>query len=665
MRSTFTILLIMLIGLAPWAVVLGQPMGGSLPWCTSDPNFSGSIPDPLEAQSAPGGSSAPVATGTTYNRITYSLPQATPICTEVGDGTKPCTYVVDPVTAINSINAARQNESVQLQSATPGTLPLPYLTGMVANASGTAVSIPTPPDPLPNTSPQTLPDYYPQLTQDQKLVVLINLERTARGLSPFSTPIINPTKYAVGSTASTSVNAPYNYGLFSAFGTWILINSLNCESGSSACYNPYYNPYGDLALSWEANNHALVLAEFYQFNNIKNPESGNSLTHDNSVEGLAGNRITAIPGFASSAPIEAETDGQNPETAVFTWLYNDATEWGHRHGLLGVGDSNCLTQIGAGVAPSVNEAAVQGSSFNILNYSQSPPSPPTCRSGPASPVCGQVTVPPPQFFYIAEIAGPESGWQPPVEGNAIPISPAIMTNDVTAAGEKTLSFASLPPTVVPNETVTDVTDLAAIPSATTVGLTSADNNTVTTSQPVANQVGSGDTIIFGFPSYKALQIASDNSTCTSCNVMVTVTYPQAPFGLTNRISSVTVYQNPYWGTAQYGVATTNDLNPNPWDISITNNEYPPNVCPMGPTCPSPLGVIDGGSLGSGGTECTPSSGEASTANPYVCVANVPANTSVVVIARDAFDEYACAQLGSTTAGTDSCGILAATIITEP
>jgi hypothetical protein len=383
MRALCTISLIVLIGLAPGAVVLGQPMGVSLPWCTSDANFSGNIPDPTGAKSAPGGSNKPIATGTTYNGITYSLPTTSPPpnCTGVGDGTKPCTFVVAPVDAVNAINAARRDESVQLQAKNSNTLPLPYLTGMVADASGTPVSIPTPPNPLPNTPSQTLPDYYPQLTQDQKLVVLINLERTARGLSPFSTPIINGTTYAVGPTASTSVLAPYNYGLFSGLGTWILINGLNCLPYSSACINPYYNPYGDLALSWDATNHALVLAEFYQFNNELNPtsttdsSSGVSLVHDNSVDDKSGNRIKSIPGFAPAAPSagEAETNGQNPETAVFTWLYADAPGWGHRHGLLGIKDStgdHCVTQIGAGFAPSANEAAVAGTNFNIYNYNQ-------------------------------------------------------------------------------------------------------------------------------------------------------------------------------------------------------------------------------------------------------------------------------------------------------
>jgi hypothetical protein len=414
MRSLFTISLIVLIGLLsygnvhaqnPGAVVLipnDQSVGQTLPWCTAQTTGNViNIPDPAGDQPNAKNTSASVIAGQTINETIYSTTtppaptNSNPQLTQGAIMAAGTTLVVDPLDVINAINAARRSESVQLQSAKP---PLPYLTGMVANASGQAVPIPPPPNPLPNTPTQALPSDYPTLTQDQKLVVLINLERTARGLSPFSTSTHNPTTYSVPSSSlpsplpgnTTYVYAPDNHN--TTLQDWL---AKNCASGSASCYNPY----GEIALSWVANNHAAVLAEFYQFKQI------DELVHGNSVEGTSDSRINAIPQFTNSKG-EGVDATQNPEDAVFGFLYQDSgNSWGHRHGLLGVSDSqdrHCATQIGAGFAPSANEADVQAN----------PP-----FADPA------LAVPPPTFFYVLEFAGDETGWQPPLETNAVPIPP--------------------------------------------------------------------------------------------------------------------------------------------------------------------------------------------------------------------------------------------------
>jgi hypothetical protein len=89
------------------------------------------------------------------------------------------------------------------------------------------------------------------------------------------------------------------------------------------------------------------------------------LAHANAVEGDLDDRLHPLPGFfnnqTNSLPLprdEAETDAQNPESAIYNLIYKDATNsWGHRHGLLGIsgqeaGDDHCTQWVGVGYGPS-------------------------------------------------------------------------------------------------------------------------------------------------------------------------------------------------------------------------------------------------------------------------------------------------------------------------
>jgi hypothetical protein len=700
MRSLYTIALIVLIGLASYdnahaqgqnppgtglalgpngQVVVG-PNGqfATLPWCLPLSN----IPDPT------GGTDG---LGDQQGAGCLSTPSPAP--------SGSC--VVNPPDVINQINMARKNENMQRQNAM---LPLmPYITGEVNNAlpTGTTTTITAPSGanqpqamtnaptdaggsqlvfasssppaglypfiaqgnavvtdsqgaipsgtkvveaydnwvmispPLPSTGSgvasgdtitftQPLPDNYSTLTDNQKLVVLINLERQARGLSLFPTLTV------------------YS----------------NSQSGSGNTL------YGDVPLSWEAQNHALVLAEFYQFQQLS--YDGTSLVHENAIDGdgetngtnnsmvTVLNRIEAIPGFSTTMGsttvgpqpnIEAETDVQNPEAAVFTLLYQDADSgWGHRHGLLGVNqvqavtnaagadmmlsfmsaptgitnavvtdsqgaippgttvisstdntvtvsknvtgvasgdtiiftppspgpDDHCTTLIGAGSAQSANEGTIELQIFNnevteynnyVSQYNNQQP-PPETPLTPATPL----TVAPTTFFYVVDLVGQEEG---------VPGAQPVLL-------------------IGPAETPTDYPTPAPLGPIT-----------------VANQAGV---------------------------VSVSVTYPNPAFGLTNSIPSVYVYPNPQW-----------------W------------VCPPAPAnCTSPM-LLDGqGPLGGPmGIPCAQTSMTMGTSSStYNCAtsassASALANKSVVVIARDAFDQFVCQQPPATSLTpqlTDICGV---------
>jgi hypothetical protein len=218
-------------------------------------------------------------------------------------------------------------------------------------------------------------NFYQYLSQDEKMVVLINLERQDRGLTPF--PIQDQFPPA---------------------------------------------PYGNPALTWEAHNHAALLAEFYELAQGNNNDAQTTpLVHFNSIDGNEGDRITAIPGFTQDVGKvwprgEAETNTQNAENAVYTWLYRDGPGWGHRHALLGVippnvnvGDpntsDNCYTQIGAGFAASPNQAVYDQITTGSLKY-----------------------VAEPEFFYVVDLIGQETqGWQLPTYSNTLTPSPLAAT----------------------------------------------------------------------------------------------------------------------------------------------------------------------------------------------------------------------------------------------
>lgn len=334
MRSLCTIALIVLIGLASYGNVHAQIPAGV--WCTgqtvaagysvnanitiNDPNYTGANADQYGD----------------WPSVRCSSNEPSGQC------------LIDPNDVITYINNARNADT------------------SISTANKMLV--------LPNN----YPNEYQNLTQDEKVVVLINLERTARGLTAF--PIPDP-------------------------------------------YPPA--PYGHPALTWEAHNHAAVLAEFYELNQGMNTTctgcsstNPQKLVHYNSIDGNPGYRVNTIPGFTqgtltASPQGEVETDTQNAENAVYTWLYRDgANGWGHRHALLGVtpatgatppnSNDNCYTQIGAGFAASPNQAV----------YAQ------ITQATPPS------TVAPPEFFYVADLVGQETmGWQLPAPDPSPPASP--------------------------------------------------------------------------------------------------------------------------------------------------------------------------------------------------------------------------------------------------
>ena len=122
---------------------------------------------------------------------------------------------------------------------------------------------------------------------------------------------------------------------------------------------------GGAFLSWSAMTHAGVLANFYSF-----ILPGAGLAHANAIEGSMSDRLKTLPGPHLWEPLspgfwntqtgkgpsptdEAEADAQNPESAIYSLIYNDAPDWGHRHGLLGIGDpDHCTRWAGVGYWPS-------------------------------------------------------------------------------------------------------------------------------------------------------------------------------------------------------------------------------------------------------------------------------------------------------------------------
>ena len=149
-----------------------------------------------------------------------------------------------------------------------------------------------------------LPPNYAQLPDDQKVIVLINLERTARGLSPF-------------------------------------------DSG-----NPQLSG-NDPVLGYAATNHSSLLQQsLAQHPGFNNPNGGMSSLHENSIEGTGTQRLlTALPGVQGGANYWGEIIAYvSPEFAVYQWMYQDSgSSWGHRRNILGI--TSCFTNAGAGFAP--------------------------------------------------------------------------------------------------------------------------------------------------------------------------------------------------------------------------------------------------------------------------------------------------------------------------
>ena len=134
-----------------------------------------------------------------------------------------------------------------------------------------------------------LPRNYAQLPDEQKVIVLINLERTARRLSPF--------------------------------------NSGNPQLSGN-----------DPVLGYAATNHSTLLQHTLALHpGFTNPNGG-SVWHDNSIEGTVRQRLGALPGFEGGVSAWSEIIASgSPEGAVYGWMYQDSgSRWGHRHNILGI-----------------------------------------------------------------------------------------------------------------------------------------------------------------------------------------------------------------------------------------------------------------------------------------------------------------------------------------
>ena len=150
-----------------------------------------------------------------------------------------------------------------------------------------------------------LPRNYAQLPDEQKVIVLINLERTARRLSPF-------------------------------------------DSG-----NPQLSG-NDPVLGYAATNHSTLLQHTLALHpGFTNPNGG-SVWHDNSIEGTVRQRLGALPGFEGGVSAWSEIIASgSPEGAVYGWMYQDSgSRWGHRHNILGI--DACYTSAGAGFARPID-----------------------------------------------------------------------------------------------------------------------------------------------------------------------------------------------------------------------------------------------------------------------------------------------------------------------
>lgn len=139
-----------------------------------------------------------------------------------------------------------------------------------------------------------LPADYTSLPPDIRVLTLINLERTSRGLAPF-------------------------------------------DSGNSQYHG------NDPVIGLAAAHHSAFLANL-------NPPT--TLWHDNGIEGDHNTRLNAIPGVANHMPGEIISGGLTPVAAVFLWMYRDGPAWLHRRAILGLNgiSGTCYTNAGTGVA---------------------------------------------------------------------------------------------------------------------------------------------------------------------------------------------------------------------------------------------------------------------------------------------------------------------------
>jgi hypothetical protein len=161
MRSLCTILLIGLIGLASYGNAQGQnPSSRSgMPWCTTQPGAGvpttvtlPTVPDPVRGtyDSSMTGIQSGTVSGSTFTGPADTLGnQANVPCSNTNNSA----CLQDPSNVILAINAARAKEKNSITGKSLGNLILPG---------------------APNSNVQ-FPDFYQNLTQDEKLVVLINL----------------------------------------------------------------------------------------------------------------------------------------------------------------------------------------------------------------------------------------------------------------------------------------------------------------------------------------------------------------------------------------------------------------------------------------------------------------------------------------------------------
>lgn len=206
------------------------------------------------------------------------------------------------------------------------------------------------------------PATYAALNPDQKLLVLINAERTIRGI-----PVI----LGPGGTNS-GVNDPY---------------------------------IGNVTA-----NHALLVAinAGWWLLDI-------SIIHNNAVDGTFDGRETAPlgpPGLTNNGLGEIAAVNYTPEGAIWQWMYDDAgSNWGHRDNIL-----NCsYTMMGSGVATTPANVSQWGAGAQvyIVDFVQPQtastytapvlPPPAPCPSAPAPTTWTCPTVVPPKVF--SELGG--------------------------------------------------------------------------------------------------------------------------------------------------------------------------------------------------------------------------------------------------------------------
>jgi len=245
-----------------------------------------------------------------------------------------------------------------------------------------------------------LPENYASLNPDQKVLVLINAERTIRGLPP----ILGPG----GTNAGT--NDPY---------------------------------IGNVTA-----NHALLVAINAGWWLLDIP-----IIHSNAVDGTFDGRETAPlgpPGLIDNGFVgEIAAVNYTPEGAIWQWMYDDASSnWGHRDNIL----SCSYTMMGSGVATTPANVSQWGAGAQvyIVDFIKPEtgsayvapilPAPAPCPPVPAPTIWTCPTVVPPKAFSeLAALATLSA------DGKTINIAANISVDPLDGAVNKVQSFLVFQP----------------------------------------------------------------------------------------------------------------------------------------------------------------------------------------------------------------------------